>query len=349
MKDWFTDKDGTIVLRPGSPGAKRFLYVLLGIVILIVIVSGRPWFTVGTEEQGLVLRFGRYVRSAGPGIHFRWPWPIESVELERVTEIKRLELGYRSTQMDLRTETKGVPNEQVMLTGDQNVVLIGMAVQYRVSDAFRYRFDVRNPDSTLKNLAEAATRQVVGDYEIDAPLTRDKAAIETEIFQKLQELADLYGLGVSIVTVQLQDVSPPEQVAGAFREVENARQSFERYINEAEGYKNSELAKVQGTVAKTINEAEAKKEQRIIEAKGEVEKFDRILREYQAAKEVTRTRLYLETIEEILPGKEKIILGADQDIFKLLNLQELRGAGTRNPVAEPPLQPANQTTGTEQR
>ena len=330
MKEWFTDDEGTVVLKPGDLRAKGFLYLLLGAVIVVIFISGRPWFTVAPEEEGLVLRFGQYVRSAGPGIHFRWPWPIESVELEQVTEIKRLEIGYRTIRSEPRAEYRKIPDEQVMLTGDQNIVLVEMAVQYRVSDAFRYRFDVRNADSTLMNLAEASTRQVVGDYEIDAPLTYDKATIETEIFERLQDLTNIYGLGVTIIAVQLQDVSPPNEVAASFREVENARQSFERYINEAQGYQNSELAKVEGTVVQTVRDAEAQREQRITDAKGEVEKFDRILREYQSAKEVTKTRLYLETLERVLPGKKKIILGADQDVFKLLNLQDITG-GSPNP------------------
>ncbi len=322
--DWSTDNDGTIVLRPGTPSPKFILYGVLAAVLLVIIVTGRPWFTVGPEEEGLVLRFGKYVRSAGPGIHFRLPWPIEVVEKEQVTEMKRLEIGYRTVRTEPSAEYRDVTEEQVMLTGDQNIVLVEMAVQYRVSNAFQYRFEVRSPDSTLKNLAEAATRQVVGDYEIDAPLTYGKGEIEAEIFKKLQELVDLYGLGVSIIAVVLQDVSPPDEVASAFREVESARQSFERYINQAQGYRNSELARVEGTVVKTIREAEAKKEQRIVQAKGEVEKFDRILREYQTAKDVTKTRLYLETMENILPGKRKIILGADEDVLKFINLQEER-------------------------
>ncbi len=322
MMDWSTDNDGTIILRSGKPSPKYILYAVLAAVLLIIIITGRPWFTVEPEEEGLVLRFGKYVRSAGPGVHFRLPWPIEVVEKERVTEIKRLEIGYRTVRAEPRAEYRDVESEQVMLTGDQNIVLVEMAVQYRVSDAFRYRFDVRNPDPTLKNLAEAATRQVIGDYEIDAPLTYGKGEIEAEIYKKLQELSDLYGLGISIVAVVLQDVSPPDEVASAFREVESARQSFERYINQAQGYRNGELAKVEGTVVKTIREAEAKREQRIMQAKGEVEKFDRILREYQTAKDVTKTRLYLETMENILPGKRKIILGADEDVLKFINLQE---------------------------
>ncbi|MFH1741682.1 MAG: FtsH protease activity modulator HflK [bacterium] len=326
MKDWFTDDDGTVVLRPGDPRAKMFLYVLLGAVLLIVFITGRPWFTVSAKEKALVLRFGEHVRTVGPGLHFRWPWPIETVEHEQVEEIKRLEIG----QITLR-DKRGLLH---MLTGDQNIVLVNVAVQYRVSDPFRYRFDVRGADSTLKNLAEAATRQVIGDYEIDAPLTYGKGEIQAEIHSKLQELTDLYGLGVSIIAVPLQDVAPPDEVAAAFRDVEDARQSREKYINEAEGYQNSELAKVEGTVVQTVREAEAKMEQRIAQAKGEVEKFDRILREYQSAKDVTKIRLYLETIEKVLSGKKKIITGTDQDVLKLLNVQDLTTARVRQRIPE---------------
>lgn len=346
MKRWISTDNGTIQIRPQQFKSKAFLYVLLAAVILVVLISGRPWFTVAPEEEGLVLRFGRYVRSAGPGIHFRLPWPIEVVEHEKVTEIKRLEIGYRTVQAGPRPEYRDVPSEQIMLTGDQNIVLVELAVQYRVSDAFKYRFDVRNPDKTLKNLAEAATRQVIGDYEIDAPLTYGKGEIESEIIARLQELADLYGLGVIIVAVQLQDVSPPDQVAAAFREVENARQSFERYRNQAEGYRNSELAKVEGTVVQMLREAEAKKEQRIIQAKGEVEKFDRILREYQLAEDVTKTRLYLETLEKVLPGRRKIIVEDQQGILKLLNLQDLTtGSARLLPAASGGLKPAQEGSG----
>lgn len=326
---WFENDNGTIQLRVEQLKTKAFLYGLIGAVVLVVIIAGRPWFTVAPEEEGLVLRFGRYVRSRGPGMHFRLPWPIEVVEKEQVTEIKRLEIGYRTVRTEPRAQYRDVTGEQIMLTGDQNIILVEVAVQYRVVSAFKYRFDVRSPDTTLKNLAEAATRQVVGDYEIDAPLTYGKGEIETEILKKLQELAQVYGLGVTIVAVQLQDVSPPDEVAAAFREVENARQSFEKYINEAQGYRNSELAKVEGTVVKTLRDAEAQKEQRIVQAKGEVEKFDRILREYQLAKDVTKTRLYLEMLEKVLPGKRKVVIGAEQDVFKFLNLQELTGERVR--------------------
>ena len=323
---WFTSDNGTIQLRPPRIKTNTFLYVVFGAVVLVMVIAGRPWFTVAPEEEGLVLRFGRYVRSCGPGMHFRLPWPIEVAERERVTEIKRLEIGYRTVPGAARSEYREVPDEQIMLTGDQNIVLVEVAVQFRVSDAFQYRFCVRNPEPTLKNLAEAATRQIVGDYEIDAPLTYGKGEIETETKNKLQELANLYGLGVKIVAVQLQDVSPPDQVASSFREVESARQSFEKYINQAQGYRNSQLAKVEGTVVQMLREAEAKKEQRVLQAKGEVEKFDRILREYELAKDVTRTRLYLETLEKVLPGKRKVIVGAEEGVLKFLDLQELMAA-----------------------
>lgn len=327
---WFETDDGTIQLRLEQLKSKAFLYGLIGAVVLVVVITGRPWFTVAPEEEGLVLRFGRYVRSEGPGMHFRLPWPIEVVEKERVTEIKRLEIGYRTVGTEPRAQYRDVASEQTMLTGDQNIILVALAVQYRVVDAFKYRFDVRSPDATLKNLTEAATRQIIGDYEIDAPLTYGKGEIETDILGKLQELGNLYGLGVTIVAVQLQDVSPPDAVAASFREVENARQSFEKYINQAQGYRNSELAKVEGTVVKTIRDAEAQKEQRIVQAKGEVEKFDRILREYELAKDVTKTRLYLEMLEKVLPGKRKVVIGAGQDVFKILNLQELTAEPVRS-------------------
>jgi membrane protease subunit HflK len=274
---------------------------------------GGPVYTVDPAEEGVILTFGRYTKTTQPGLHFKWPWPVQTVEKPRVAEVKRLEFGY-VTGPDGRARTftdRGETNllhEAQMLTGDENVVNVSMAVQYRIKDSRAYLFNYRSEGelaAALKDIGEAALRQAVGDRPIDHVLTTKKSIIQTEIHEKMSELADLYQCGVSIETVQLQDVRPPDEVAKAFQDVASAREKREQITNEALGYQQKNLPRAEGQAQQAVLEAEGYRDARIAEARGQVARFTALITEFEAAPEVTRTRMYLETMSELL-GKVKL-------------------------------------------
>ena len=296
------------------------LVATIVIAALWFVVSG-PFYTVGPDQEGVVLRFGKYVRSTSPGFHFKWPGPIETVETPEVTQIKRLEVGFETIDPGPPARYRQKLEESLMLTGDENLVQVELIVQYQIIDAVQYLFTVKDQKGTLKDILESVVRQVIGDYGIDSPLTTGKDAIQIEIQEKTQEVANLYGLGVRIVAVQLQDVQPPKEVAQAFKDVASARENMNKYINEAKGYKYGEIAKSQGEAEKLLREAEAYKQERIALAQGEVEKFSEVLKKYQNAKEITKTRIYLETMEKVLAGKQKTIIDSESEgVLKLLDI-----------------------------
>jgi membrane protease subunit HflK len=242
----------------------------------------------------------------------------------KVTEVKRIELGFRTAKSGATgrpAQYRDDLEEALMLTGDENLIQVNIIVQYQVKNAVDFLFEVNDVDGTMRDVANAVTRQVIGDYGIDVPLTSGKTEIETEIEKQIQQIVDDYRMGTRIVAVQLQDVDPPVEVADAFKAVASARENRNKYINEARGYQNGRIPRAEGDAAKLVREAEAYKSERVQIARGEVEKFSAVLKEYQNAKEVTRARLYLETMEEILSSKKKVIIDSGNDgVLKLLDL-----------------------------
>ncbi|MBI2915074.1 MAG: FtsH protease activity modulator HflK [Firmicutes bacterium] len=304
----------------------------VAVVILIYLATGV--YTVGPDEQGVVRRFGRFVGTTSSGLHYHLPFPVETVRTPKITQVKRLEIGFRTISAGPPAEYQLVPAESQMLTGDENIVTADVIVQYRIKDAKEYLFNVKDPDRSVRAAAEAALRQVVGRHTIDDVLTTQKFELQEETMGVLQEILDTYGAGISVVAVQLQDVHPPDQVLQAFRDVASAREDKMKFINEAEGYRNDVIPTARGEAQKMLRDAEAFKESRITRAKGDVANFEQVLAEYKRGTAVTRKRLYLETMEKLLPGMEKYVLDTPQ-ADGLLKFLDLRAGGDRNQAGTP--------------
>ena len=283
-----------------------------GLAILLLVVGAwfvlSAFYVVGPDEEGVVRRFGKWVRTEPSGLHFKFPYPIEKVDLPKVTQVQEISVGR-------------ILKEAKMLTGDENILLVEVRVQYKIKDAAQYLFNIRNVEETIKDATESALRQVIGSHPIDDPLTEKKAEIMDEIQLLLQQMLDDYKCGIDIRQVQLQDVNPPQEVDFAFKDVQSAKEEKEQLINEALGYQNDVIPKARGGAEKLIREAEAYYEERIKRAEGDASKFLSVLSEYRKAKNVTEKRLYLETMEQILPGIEKVIL--DEKAGNLLNVLPL--------------------------
>ena len=295
---------------------------IFGIGLILWLFTGV--YTVGPDEVGVVQRFGKYDRTVQSGLNYHMPFPIETVKTPKVTEVKRIEVGFRTVG---KNQYRTVERESLMLTGDENIVDAELIVQYKIKEPINYLFNFIGPELTLREASEASLRTVVGRHNIDEALTSGKLMIQEETKELLQSILDKYGTGVHVVAVQLQDVSPPKQVIDAFKDVASAKEDKNRMINEAEGYRNDVIPKARGEAQAMIREAEGFRESRIKRAEGDVAKFKAILKEYSKAKDVTRERLYLEAMEGILPGLEKYIVpnGEDGNLLNLLNLSGTKG------------------------
>lgn len=312
----------------------KVIIPLLLVVVLVWFIFGGPVYMVGPDEEGIIQTFGKYTSSTPPGLHFKLPWPIQTVKLPKVTEVKRVEIGFRTLSqgpsgavyIDANNDPRMLKEAQ-MLTGDENVVNNSMIVQYQILDPVAYLFNVPNPAGTLHDLAEAAERQVVGNRPIDDTLTVGKTEIQLEIAEKIQSLADLYGVGVRIIAVQLQDVQPPREVADAFKDVATAKEDRNRIINTARGYQNEQIPKARGMAAMLLREAEAYERERIAMAEGDASRFLALAKEYEKAASITRERLYLETMKSVLPRFRKVIVDEKASIVNLNQLSAPVGGG----------------------
>ena len=295
------------------------------IVIAIVVWLLLGLYSVGPDEVGVVQRFGKYDRVVGSGLNYHFPYPIETVKTPKVTEVKRIEIGFRTIG---KNQYRTIEQESLMLTGDENIVDAELIVQYKIKEPINYLFNFIGPELTLREASEASLRTVIGRHNIDEALTSGKFMIQEETKELLQITLDKYETGVIVVAVQLQDVSPPKQVIDAFKDVASAKEDKNRMINEAEGYRNDIIPKARGEAQAMIREAEGFRESRIKRADGDVAKFKAIVKEYVKAKDVTKERLYLEAMEEILPGIDKYIVpnGEDGNLLNLLNLTGTKGA-----------------------
>lgn len=276
-------------------------------------------YMVGPDEVGVVRTFGEYTRVAQSGLNYHFPYPIEQVNTPAVTEVKRIEIGFRTLR---NGQYRTVEKESLMLTGDENIVDAEMIVQYKIKDPVSYLFKIVEPELTVREAAEASLRTVVGRNKIDETLTTGKFAIQEGTKTQLQLILDKYESGIHVVAVQLQDVSPPKEVIGAFKDVASAKEDKNRMVNQAEGYRNDVIPKARGEAEAMIRDAEGFRESRIKRSEGDAAKFTTILKEYRKAKSITQKRLYLETMERVLPGIEKIIV-PDKDSGNMLNLLNL--------------------------
>tara|TARA_S200000501_G_scaffold28920_1_gene24577 strand:+ start:6369 stop:7334 length:966 start_codon:yes stop_codon:yes gene_type:complete len=295
------------------------VFPLVGIALVLWMLTGI--YVVGPDEVGVVQTFGKYSRAAQSGLNYHFPFPIEKVSTPKVTEVKRIEIGFRTVG---KNQYQTIARESLMLTGDENIVDAEMIVQYKIKDPVAYTFNFIEPELTVRQASEASLRTVVGRHNIDEALTSGKFMIQEESKELIQNILDKYDTGILVVAVQLQDVSPPEQVIAAFKDVASAKEDKNRMVNQAEGYRNDIIPKARGEAQAEIREAEGYKEARIARAEGDVSKFNSVLKEYRKSKEVTETRMYLETAEEILSNREKIIVPDGKEGSNLINLLNLK-------------------------
>ncbi len=292
---------------PGGVGGSRGLIIVLLLALAVWGFTG--FYRVQPDEQGVVLRFGKYVRSTQPGFHYRAPSPIEAVLLPKVTRENQVDIGFIATNRSGRSvPPQDKPEESLMLTGDENIVDIDFAVVWRIKDAGNYLFNIRHPEGTVKAVAESAMREVVGRSAIDDVLTEERESVERNSQEVMQAALDEYGAGIEIVRVKLQKSDPPDAVIAAFRDVQAARADQERMRNEAQAYANDIIPRARGEAEQVRLEAEGYKEQVVADAEGEASRFLAIYGEYAQAKDVIRQRMYLETMEEILAGMNKIVI-----------------------------------------
>ena len=292
--------------RRGGPGFAGF-GVVAAIVAVVWLFSGI--YIVDAGKQGVVMRFGAYSETTPPGPHWHIPYPVEQVEIVDVEQRRFVEIGYRSGAAGQAVVS--VPREALMLTEDENIVNVQLAVQYQVSDPEFYLFDVRDPDAVLKQVAESAVREVVGKSEMDFVLKEGRAQVVADIKSLMQKILSSYKAGLLVSDVNLQDAQPPEEVQAAFSDAIKAREDKERLKNEAEAYSNDVIPKARGAAARQIQEANGYKESLVAKAEGEASRFTQLLGEYQKAPEVTRKRLYLETMESVLGQSSKVLVDSD--------------------------------------
>jgi len=274
------------------------------VVIIIAVLAGSGFFIVKPDEQAVVKRFGVPARVVGPGPHWHIPYPIETIDKAVVTKVHRIEIGFVTTRSNNFRE---IPEEALMLTGDENIVSIDMSLQYRISDIEKYLYKVKYVENTIKDAAESTIREVAGREKIDELLTVGKNRIQVEVHKILQGILDQYEAGVRIVAVQLQDVEPPKQVVAAFKDVASAREDMNRFINEAEAYRNEVLPRARAEAETLIQEAEAYQKEKVEKALGDVARFLDILKAYKVSPEVTKKRMYLDTMHQVLSNGQKYI------------------------------------------
>jgi len=293
-------------------------WLIVGLLLLVWIIPGTFYF-VEPDEEGVVVTFGEFSRITQPGMHFKFPSPIEHASTPKVRKIRRTEIGFRTTQGG---GLQKVPAESLMLTGDQNIIDINLVVQYKVMDSVFYLFNVRRVHKLVRNVSETVVRGIVGSRKIDEALTTGKAEIQITAQEQIQQLLNKHKSGVQIVTIQLQDVHPPEQVASAFKDVVSAREDKERMINEAQGYRNAVIPEARGQAAQIVRASEAYREEKISMATGDSRRFILQYNEYKKAPKITRKRIYLETMEEVLPSMQKFVMGNNkQGVLPILPLR----------------------------
>ena len=314
-------------LGGGKGGAKPIMF---GLLIIGVLWGLSGLYRVLPDEQGVVLRFGKFVNTTQPGLNYHLPYPIESVITPKVTKVNRMDIGFRSERDSGFTSggVADVPEESLMLTGDENIVNIDFSVFWVIKDAGNFLFKIQDPEGTVKAAAETAMREVIARSDIQPILTEGRSVIETETQEIIQKILDEYTSGIQITQVQTQKADPPDQVIDAFRDVQAARADMERSKNEAEAYANDVIPRARGEAQKILQAAEAYKKEVVAKAEGEASRFLAIYNEYAKAKQVTQERMFLETMETVLGDINKIIIdkNSGSGVVPYLPLPELKKA-----------------------
>jgi len=313
----------------GSGGIPAAVWLLLFAIGAGVVGFYAFTYKVNPNQQGVVLRFGELVAQTGPGLHFRWPYPINEVLLPDVTRNNRIQIGMRSAVggSSMRAQAaRDVPEESLMLTGDENIVDVDFEVQWKIRDAEKYLFNIQNPESTVKEVAESAMREVVGESDIQSILTQAREEVRQKVSALIQKTLDSYNAGIEIVQVQLQKVDPPGKVIDSFRDVQAARADQVRLQNEATAYANRIVPEARGQAERILQAAKGYREQTVADATGQAERFKKVYTEYAKAPEVTRRRMFLETMERVYGKTDKIILdskGSGSGVVPYLPLDQL--------------------------
>lgn len=333
-------------LRGMLPGGFGRGGALIAVLIVAVVWLFSGIYVVQPDQQGVVLRFGAVVAQTGNGLHYHLPWPIETVETPSVTRENQISIGFVPAAD--ANQLRQVPEESLMLTGDENIVDISFTVFWVIKDASDYLFNVENPgnpnaaikEATIKAVSEAAMREIVGRNQIDTVLTENREGIQADVRDLAQTVLDSYGAGVTITRVQMQRADPPSQVIDSYRDVQAARTDQERMRNEAEAYANRVIPEARGGAARIIQQAEAYREQVVAEAEGEAQRFTSILTEYENAPAVTRQRIYLETMQQIFANMNKVILDTQDGVAPYFPLPAITQGGAVRQGAVPPMAPA---------
>ena len=314
-----------IDLNFNRPSGRQIAAIFIGGLLIFLVIAAllTSYYTVGAESEGVVLRFGKFFNTVEPGLHFKLPFGIDAVTVLPTRRQLKLEFGFSTAGYTNPLQVGEDPEEEKsMVTGDLNAALVEWVVQYRIEDPRQYLFDVRNPEGTLRDLSEAAMREVIGDRTVDELITIGRQDFEIEALARMQDLSKRYHLGIRVDQVQLKNVNPPTQVQASFNEVNKAQQDRENAINIANGEYNKVIPKAKGEADQTIRAAEGYRFKRVNEAEGDAAAFTAVLHEYVKSPEITRTRLYLETISEILPQTgQKIIV--DESMRQLLPILPL--------------------------
>jgi modulator of FtsH protease HflK len=311
-------------MLPGGFGSGRGVGLIVIIGIALWLASG--FYRVQPDEQGVVLRFGQWVKTTNPGLNWRLPSPIESVLTPKVTRINSLDIGFRSAPDIRGGRGRSVGEEGLMLTGDENIVDIQYTVFWKINDAGKFLFNIASPEATVKAAAESAMREVIGQMAAQFALAEGRTQIEVNTVKLLQKILDDYGAGVLITQIQLRTIDPPSQVLDAFRDVQRAKADRERARNEAEGYRNDIVPRARGEAQRLIQEADAYRQQVEAQANGEAQRFVSVYDAFKKAPDVTRQRLYLETMEQVLRGNSKYIIdqaAGGQGVLPYLPLSDL--------------------------
>ncbi len=332
-------------IMPGGIGPGKILAAFLGAFVVLWLASG--FYLIEPNENGVVLTFGKYVRTEEmPGLKYRFPWPIQTVDVVNVTQERRIEVGFRDTAGVLRRVGGGegmqdLSDESLMLTGDENIIDIDFVVLWRVGKARDFLYEIRDPEDTIKKVAESAMREVIGRTKIQMALTESRGQIQTETRALMQKMLDDYKAGVTVNNVQLQKVDPPAPVVDAFNDVQRARADMERMRNEAEAYRNDILPRARGEAEKLRQDAAAYRQKTIDIAKGDASRFEAVYAAYKTSKDVTEKRIYIETLEQVLQNAKTVVLDSGGKGGAVMPFLPLGEGARRLPPAPAALSPVS--------
>ena len=321
-------------MLPGGFGSRPVLVLVVVAVLAFWVLNG--FYRVQPDEVGVVLRFGAFNRLANPGLNYHLPWPIEAAETPKVTRVNRTDVGYRPGVQRASGRAQQVSEEALMLTGDENIVDINFFVLWHIKDAKEYLFNVSDPEQTVKAAAESAMREVIGHTDIARALAPGRGPIETEAQKLMQEILDSYQSGIELSELRLDKVDPPPQVIDAFRDVQSAKIDFTQKQNVADAYQNEVVPRAQGQAAQLVQEAEAYKAQIVRQAQGDAQRFISVLDAYKKAPDITTRRLYLDTMQDVLKGSNKIIIdrgASGSGVVPYLPLPEIKQGRAGTPAA----------------